>query len=386
MANEEHLAILKQGVEVWNKWREANPDVRPDLSKTNLYEADLRWANLSETNLSKVNLGRADLSWADLSVADLVEANLIRTNLSETNLSWANLTRASLWMADFRESNFMAANLREADLHSANLVAGNLRETDLHRTDLNGTKVGWCTFGNVNLSETKGLETVEHEGPSTIGIDTLQRSQGKIPEAFLQRCGLSNWQIELAKLFQEGLSREQINDILYRVHDLRVGQSIQISPLFISYSHADGDFVDVMEEHLDNRGIRFWRDVHHATAGRLETQIDRAIRHNPTVLLVLSENSVRSDWAQHEARLARELEIETERDVLCPVALDDSWKTCRWPKRLREQIMEYNILDFSHWENDEAFAEMFGRLIDGLGLFYEWGGRGRPPDDLNFEH
>jgi len=31
MANPDHLAILKQGVVAWNAWREANPDVRPDL-------------------------------------------------------------------------------------------------------------------------------------------------------------------------------------------------------------------------------------------------------------------------------------------------------------------------------------------------------------------
>ena len=32
MANEEHVALLKQGVEVWNKWREENPDIKPDLT------------------------------------------------------------------------------------------------------------------------------------------------------------------------------------------------------------------------------------------------------------------------------------------------------------------------------------------------------------------
>ena len=46
MANPEHVAILKRGVEVWNKWRIANPEVRPDLS-----EADLNKADLSEANL-----------------------------------------------------------------------------------------------------------------------------------------------------------------------------------------------------------------------------------------------------------------------------------------------------------------------------------------------
>jgi hypothetical protein len=148
-------------------------------------------------------------------------------------------------------------------------------------------------------------------------------------------------------------------------------QRTQINPLFISYSHTDSAFVDNMERHLNAKGIGFWRDVRHATAGRLERVVDRAMRHNPTVLLVLSEHSTKSDWVQHEVRLARKLEIETERDVLCPVALDDSWKTCRWPERLREQIEEYNILDFSEWQDGTTFQRMFARLIDGLDLFYK---------------
>ena len=47
MANEEHLKILKQGVEAWNEWREKNPQITPDLSKADLYEADLYEADLN---------------------------------------------------------------------------------------------------------------------------------------------------------------------------------------------------------------------------------------------------------------------------------------------------------------------------------------------------
>ena len=47
MGNEEHLALLKQGVEIWNRWRDKNPYIEPDLTKTDLRLADLREANLS---------------------------------------------------------------------------------------------------------------------------------------------------------------------------------------------------------------------------------------------------------------------------------------------------------------------------------------------------
>jgi hypothetical protein len=42
MANEAQLSILKQGVEVWNKWRkEHTRTLRPNLTKANLSEIDL---------------------------------------------------------------------------------------------------------------------------------------------------------------------------------------------------------------------------------------------------------------------------------------------------------------------------------------------------------
>lgn len=69
--------------------------------------------------------------------------------------------------------------------------------------------------------------------------------------------------------------------------------------------------------------------------------------------------------------LTRIIEKGMGRDVLCPIALDDSWKSSRWPKRVMEQIMEYNILDFSAWEDDVRFEGMFRKLIDGLELFYK---------------
>jgi hypothetical protein len=46
MVNEEQLAILCQGVEVWNKWREENLEVEVDLSKVDLKGVNLVGADL----------------------------------------------------------------------------------------------------------------------------------------------------------------------------------------------------------------------------------------------------------------------------------------------------------------------------------------------------
>jgi hypothetical protein len=66
MANEEHLAILRQDVEAWNRWREENPDVRPDLWKADLAGANLGGASLGGASLAGANLRGASLRGASL--------------------------------------------------------------------------------------------------------------------------------------------------------------------------------------------------------------------------------------------------------------------------------------------------------------------------------
>ena len=52
MANEEHVALINQGEEIWNKWREDNPRIRVDLSYADLFAANLRRAILAGADLS----------------------------------------------------------------------------------------------------------------------------------------------------------------------------------------------------------------------------------------------------------------------------------------------------------------------------------------------
>jgi len=436
MANQEQLELLKQGVDIWNKWRTENFAVKIDLSRANLNKADCKKANFYMANLQGIDLREADLRESDLRYSDLSEAYLRRANLSgvrltganlhgvfllvanlseadlsETNLSGAHLDGAYLHQANLNQANLTGAsvsganiegahlgqaNLSGADLGSSDLSEADLRdaklrdaklkgtklwEADLTKADLSGAKLTGSNFSRAkvyrtifaysDISAVKGLEHVIHGGPSTVGTDTIAKSKGKIPEAFLRGAGLSDWEIESSKLYNPELTNEEIIKIQYRIYDFRATQALQINPLFISYSHTDSAFVDKLETYLNKKGIRFWRDIHDAKAGRLETQIDRAIRQNPTVLLILSENSIKSDWVQHEVRTARDLEKDLGRDVLCPVALDDSWKSSPWPKRIMEQVMEYNILPFASWKDNTVFEQTFVKLIDGLQLFYK---------------
>ncbi len=170
MANEEHLKILKQGVEAWNKWRRIYPTMRPDLIEANLWEV----------RLCGMDLRGVDFTWAYLRLVDFRGALLYAANLTRTNLFDANLSRTLLDDANLTEADLQGANFTNAVLNGANFQ---------------NAKVGGTVFADIDLSSAKGLDTVVHQGSSTIGIDTLYKSKGKIPEVFLRGCGVPDQMI-----------------------------------------------------------------------------------------------------------------------------------------------------------------------------------------------
>ena len=90
-----------------------------NLTRANLYGADLSGANLSGANLTRANLYGANLSDANLSGANLYGADLSGANLTRANLSGANLYGANLSGANLTRANLSGANLYGADLSSA---------------------------------------------------------------------------------------------------------------------------------------------------------------------------------------------------------------------------------------------------------------------------
>ena len=98
MANEEHVEILKQGAKVWNKWREKNRDVSPDLFRANLTKARLSGTDLSGAILMRTNLRGAILRGVDLNGANLIRADLrgaiLREGISAVRTSGRRISAA----------------------------------------------------------------------------------------------------------------------------------------------------------------------------------------------------------------------------------------------------------------------------------------------------
>ncbi len=115
MANEEHLAILRQGVDVWNRWMLDHLRDIPNFKRASLKELELESAYLRGANFQKANLAGAHLTSADLASAHLEGVNLRDADLQSANLAGAYLTAARLEGADLFNEVARVGNATEPD-------------------------------------------------------------------------------------------------------------------------------------------------------------------------------------------------------------------------------------------------------------------------------
>jgi hypothetical protein len=298
-------------------------------------------------------------------------------NLYKADLSGAVLRGAHLSGAHLRRADLGGAVLRRAVLRRADLRGADLRHADLREAHLDSATCGGTGFGDVDLSEVKGLESIRHRGPSTIGVDTLARSQGRIPEAFLRGCGLTPWEVHCTNLYRPELTAPELAQLQDRIFDAWTKGRSMISGCFISHSWEDAKFVDTLCDRLRDEGINVWLDRHDLVAGTLQEQVWRAIQLHHVVMIVLSAASVESDWVEDELDMARRKEKDEKRAVLSPIALDGAWKakvaakdTPGDPSRaLWRTLSQKLVVDFSGWKT-RAFEGSFEKLLLGLKLHY----------------
>ena len=212
-----------------------------DLSRINLSKANLREANFSAVVLDHANFRGAQLWGTVLVEAYLAGADLRETdieNIDESLFLVNNLSRANLNRVDLNSIVFRDTDLSGANLSRTNILGTHFVETDLSETNFNRATVSNTYFTKVDLSRAKGLETLEYGGPSSIGIDTIIRSQGKIPEFFFRGIGVPPSIIEAIPTLIGSL------------------KPIDFYSCFISYSSKDKDFAERLYADLQAKGVR----------------------------------------------------------------------------------------------------------------------------------
>ena len=363
VSNPKHLQKLAAGVDAWNAWqRELH--VKNERVERRAIIPDLSGEDLSGKNMSGIDLSFTDLTGCDLSNCDLAHAQIREAKAATTDLQFASLRGANLYGSDLERSNLGNANLLLANFTSTVLSDARFRGARVGRTifqssnldgaDFTGSSISYCSFVDVNLRKVVGLDMAQYDGPSSVGIDVLYLSEGRIPAAFLKGTGIP----ENLILYAESLTT----------------QPIQFYSCFISYSKADQDFADRLYADLQAHGVRCWfapRDMRFGH--KLYDQIDEAIRVHEKLLLILSEHSISSEWVRTEISRARLREVREQIQVLFPISLVPFQELREWNcfdadlgKDSAREIREYLIADFSRWTDHKAYKQQFRKLLRDL--------------------
>lgn len=353
MANQAHLDILKQGVHIWNEWRKKNQDLRVDLR-----EAQLDNMNLAHVNFSGVMLARAQLKGTRLVHSNLRGAKLTASDMTGADLSGADMYRAVLYKAILAQTRLIKANFTRSNLSKADLTQSVLSRSDFRGADLSGARIRQAVlyetvFGDTDLSEAQDLETCRHHGPSTVDHRTVMRSVD-IPLPFLRGCGIPD---ELIDYYRTMLER-----------------NVRVHTCLISYSKNDKSFAIQLHNDLQNYGIRCWLVPEELKGGQdLQLQISQAIGRNDKLVLILSDQSMASDWIGQELKATRDLEKQERRRLLFPVSLVHPGIVQSWTLmepgtfvNLAKEIRQHPIPNFSDRHHEPSYQAALNQLLRDL--------------------
>ena len=176
MPNEEHIAILRQGADVWNAWRAENPALLPDIEGESFVYEDLSGANLSDMSFHHQVLSGATLVGTIFDRAYLGHGDLSDSDVSNASFKGADLSCANLYGSSARGADFSEAVLREVSLKDADLQGATFRGSDMTRVylvDTDLTKA--CLEKVIGLNADQLAQAASLDGVS--GLDAAMQEQ-----------------------------------------------------------------------------------------------------------------------------------------------------------------------------------------------------------------
>jgi hypothetical protein len=116
-------------------------------------------------------------------------------------------------------------------------------------------------------------------------------------------------------------------------------------PVFISYSHADKDFVNKLAVRLAQNKVHVWVDTWELHVGdSLVSKIQQAIQEASALLLILSKPAVASEWCKKELNAGLIRELDEKRVVVLPILVED----CEIPLFLRDKMFADFRSNYDH--------------------------------------
>jgi TIR domain len=127
--------------------------------------------------------------------------------------------------------------------------------------------------------------------------------------------------------------------------------------VFISYSRKDSWFVNKLHETLKQKGIDVWIDKERNLVGDVWLEkIQEAISASQYFCLIVSPNSIVSEWVKHELKFAMNQEKNSGEIKILPLVIANVSET---PSFLGSK----HHIDFSKEEFDKCVDELMRRLI-----------------------
>ncbi len=125
---------------------------------------------------------------------------------------------------------------------------------------------------------------------------------------------------------------------------------------------------------MRSENLRVWYAPEDMKGGeKTHEQIFRAIQIHDKLLLVLSTDSMKSEWVITEIKRAKKVERDEGWRKLFPIRLVDFDAIERWEcfdagskKDLADEVREFYIPDFSNWKDHDAFEAEFAKLPRAL--------------------
>jgi hypothetical protein len=106
-------------------------------------------------------------------------------------------------------------------------------------------------------------------------------------------------------------------------------------PVFVSYSHADKEKIDLIAGHLLRKRTNVWIDRWELKAGdSILNKVQEAVEGSSALLIMLSKASVESEWCKKELTAGLFRELDEKRVVTIPVLLED----CKIPLFLKDKM------------------------------------------------